>query len=115
MGRLRIDGTNFEESFESLKSVFDEVREHRRPYLIQAKVALLGHNTSGVRMDFYRSQEDLKKHALDDPIPKLRSYLVQRGIADSALHEIQSQARGAASFCSAPYLPTSEYISPWIH
>src|SRR5580692_8278525 len=48
MGRLRIDGTNFEESFESLKSVFDEVRQDRRPYLVQAKVALLGHHTSGV-------------------------------------------------------------------
>jgi 2-oxoisovalerate dehydrogenase E1 component len=92
MGRLRIDGTNFEESFESLKSVFEEVREHRRPYLVQAKVALLGHHTSGVRKDFYRSREDLQKHALDDPLPKLRNYLFERGIPNSDLNEIQNQA-----------------------
>jgi 2-oxoisovalerate dehydrogenase E1 component len=93
MGRLRIDGTNFEESYEALHAVFDEVRQNRVPYLVQAKVPLLGHHTSGVRKDFYRTKEDLEKDALDDPIPKLRSFLLNMGIPEGDLREIEKSTK----------------------
>src|ERR1043165_6741627 len=42
--RVRIDGSNFEESFDTMHRVVQYVRQHRTPYLVQAKVPLLGHH-----------------------------------------------------------------------
>jgi 2-oxoisovalerate dehydrogenase E1 component len=92
MGRLRVDGSDFERSYESLKQVIQHVRQFRRPYLIQAKVPLLGHHTSGVRKESYRSEEDLKKHAADDPLPKLRKRLAETGIAEETLQAVELEA-----------------------
>ncbi|HEX2607182.1 MAG TPA: thiamine pyrophosphate-dependent enzyme [Flavisolibacter sp.] len=75
MNKIRIDGTDFVESYTSLKAVFDDVREHRRPWLVHAKVCLLNHHTSGVRKEFYRTEEDLAKHACNDPFPRFRQML----------------------------------------
>jgi Pyruvate/2-oxoglutarate dehydrogenase complex, dehydrogenase (E1) component, eukaryotic type, alpha subunit len=70
MERVRIDGSNFAESYNAMRRIVQYVRMHRGPYLVQAKVPLLGHHTSGVRKEFYRTQEDLEKHMQDDPGPK---------------------------------------------
>ncbi|NND88266.1 MAG: tungsten formylmethanofuran dehydrogenase, partial [Flavobacteriaceae bacterium] len=51
---VSIDGTDFEESFNTLRSVLKTIREERRPFLVHAKVPLLNHHTSGVRMEWYR-------------------------------------------------------------
>lgn len=73
LNRIRVDGTDLVESFETMKKVIDDVREYRRPWLVHAKVCLLNHHTSGVRKEFYRSNEDLELHACSDPLPKLKS------------------------------------------
>lgn len=73
--RRRVDGTDFFESFEAMQEVIADVREHRRPWLVHAKVCLLNHHTSGVRKEFYRSDEDLARHAGLDPYVKLRHYM----------------------------------------
>ncbi len=70
--RISIDGSDFFESYHVMKNVVNEVRENSGPYLVHAKVPLLGHHTSGVRKEFYRTEEDLAKHAKDDPFPKLK-------------------------------------------
>ncbi|HEY5370465.1 MAG TPA: thiamine pyrophosphate-dependent enzyme [Hanamia sp.] len=57
--RVRVDGSNFLESYETMKNVVKEVRKNSVPFLVHAKVPLLGHHTSGVRKEFYRSEEDL--------------------------------------------------------
>lgn len=76
LNRIRVDGTDFGASFETMKEVVGHVREHRKPWLVHAKVCLLNHHTSGVRKEFYRTPEDLAKHAGRDPLPKLRKLLV---------------------------------------
>ncbi len=92
LDRVRIDGSNFEESFDTMHRVVQYVRQHRTPYLIQAKVPLLGHHTSGVRKEFYRTQEDLEKHAVNDPGPKLRQRLLQVGVEEHYLQNIENEA-----------------------
>ena len=92
MGRVRIDGSNFEESFDNMRRIIQYVRQHRSPYLVQAKVPLLGHHTSGVRKEFYRSQEDWNKHLRDDPGPKLRRRLLESGVSDPDLQQIETDA-----------------------
>ena len=92
LDRVRIDGSNFEESFDAMHRVVQYVRQHRTPYLVQANVPLLGHHTSGVRKDFYRTQEDLEKHAVNDPGPKLRQRLQQLGVDENHLQSIEKDA-----------------------
>ncbi len=76
-----IDGTDFNQSYATIKAVFETIRKERRPFLIHAKVPLLGHHTSGVRKEWYR--DDLDEAALRDPYPKLRQLLEEEvGIAE---------------------------------
>jgi len=76
LNKIRVDGTDFFESYNVMQKVIADVREHRRPWLVHAKVCLLNHHTSGVRKEFYRSEEDLAKHACNDPFVKFKEYIV---------------------------------------
>lgn len=89
---IKIDGSNFEESYEAVDQAIQYVREHRSPYLIQAKVPLLGHHTSGVRREFYRSEEDLALHAVNDPFPKIKKRLNDTGISQEQLLQVEKEA-----------------------
>lgn len=86
---VSIDGSDFEKSFETMEWVVNEVREKRKPYLVHAKVSLLGHHTSGVRKEFYRTEEDLAKHAIDDPFYKLRNRLLEIGVVEEHLQFLE--------------------------
>lgn len=91
ISRMSIDGSDFFHSYEVMKNVVDEVRKERHPFLVHARVPLLGHHTSGVRKEFYRTEEDLAKHYADDPGPKLRKRLLENGIAEEALITIEKE------------------------
>jgi len=75
--KVRVDGTNFLDSFETMQQVVQHVRQHRQPWLVHAKTCLLNHHTSGVRKEFYRTEEDLAHHACSDPHPKLRQEVLK--------------------------------------
>ena len=53
-----IDGSDFDLSFQTMKEVIEIVRKERRPFIVHAKVPLLNHHTSGVRMEWYRDDLD---------------------------------------------------------
>ena len=91
--RLSIDGSDFLQSYEVMQNVVREVRDNRKPFLVHARVPLLGHHTSGVRKEFYRTQEDLDKHFLDDPNPKLRKKLIDLGISPVDLQQIEMETK----------------------
>jgi 2-oxoisovalerate dehydrogenase E1 component len=86
-----IDGSNFEESFTTVQEVFEIIRKERRPFIIHAKVPLLGHHTSGVRKEWYR--DDLEEQGLRDPYPKLKNLLIQNGIEDSQIKQIEEDLK----------------------
>lgn len=92
MGRVQVDGSDFEASYTVLKDTIDHVRRERKPWLIHAQVPLLGHHTSGVRKEFYRSDEDWAKHLAHDPVPKLRKKLLEKGISEDELLQIEKEA-----------------------
>jgi len=89
---IKIDGSDFEESYAVMQRIIDLVRRFRCPFLVQAKVPLLGHHTSGVRMEFYRDKKDIEKHAAEDPVPKLRARLMEIGIREESLCDIEKTA-----------------------
>ncbi len=94
MERVRVNGSDFGESYNTMQYTIDWVRKHRKPILVHAKVPLLGHHTSGVRKEWYRTPEDLAKHALDDPGPKLRKLLLeQQWFTTDELDKIEEEER----------------------
>lgn len=105
--RTSVDGTDFRACMETLQRVTDTVRKERRPFLIHATVPLIGHHTSGVRREFYRDEEDLKKHNANDPGPKLRSVLSAHGVSEAELTRIEKEAETyiAAEFAKAVASP----------
>jgi len=86
-----IDGSNFEESYETISEVFNVVRRERRPFLIHAKVPLLGHHTSGVRMEWYR--DDLEEAKKKDPYPKMINLLESKGTSKTEISNIESRIK----------------------
>ncbi len=90
--RWQCDGSDFIRSYETMAEAIAYTRTERKPALVHAKVPLLGHHTSGVRREFYRNREDLLKHGLYDPLPKLRLLLTDVGIAEHVITEIEKQA-----------------------
>jgi 2-oxoisovalerate dehydrogenase E1 component len=89
-----IDGSVFSESFNTLKEVIDTVRKERRPFLIHAKVPLLNHHTSGVRMETYRhDEEELAEARSRDPYPKLIQELRDAGVTDDEIEALENEAR----------------------
>lgn len=90
--RMRVDGSDFVEAYEAMTEAIDYVRNNRKPILVHARIPLLGHHTSGVRKEWYRSEDDLEKHAKDDPIPKMRKLLLEIGLEEKELIEIEKDA-----------------------
>lgn len=91
--RLQVDGSDFEASYACMENAIHYVRENRKPILVHAKVPLLGHHTSGVRKEWYRGDEDLAKHAEDDPGPKLRKHLLSKGVSETELEQIEQEEK----------------------
>lgn len=89
LNRVSIDGSNFSSSFRTMKKVVDTVRNKREPYVVHAVVPLLGHHTSGVRKEFYRTDEDLLLDAVKDPGPKLKRKLIDEGFTEDELNKIE--------------------------
>jgi 2-oxoisovalerate dehydrogenase E1 component len=87
---LSIDGANFTESYLALEKVVKTIREERRPFLVHAKVPLLNHHTSGVRMEWYR--DDLEEAKSRDPYPVLIQQMLKAGITQQ---EIDKQLAAA--------------------
>ena len=93
LNRMKVDGTDFEASFEAMKKAVDFVRAERKPMLVCASTVLIGHHTSGVRREFYREEEDLEKHRAKDPGIKLRNRLLEEGLDAELLNQIEKETR----------------------
>ncbi len=88
---ISFDGANFTESYEALEKVIETIRTERRPFLVHAKVPLLNHHTSGVRMEWYR--DDLEEARSRDPCPVLKQQLLDAGFTSNEIEEIENNAK----------------------
>lgn len=88
MERVRLDGSNFIDSYTGLSKAIEFVRKKRAPILVHAKCPLLGHHTSGVRKEWYRG-DNLETQQQDDPIVKFEKYLREQGEPDKVIKAIQ--------------------------
>ena len=88
---ISIDGANFIESYEAVEKVIATIRKERRPFLIHAKVPLLNHHTSGVRMEWYR--DDLEEARSRDPYPVIKQQLLDNGFSSEEVVAIENSAK----------------------
>ncbi len=88
---ISIDGANFIESYNAIEKVIKTIRVERRPFLVHAKVPLLNHHTSGVRMEWYR--DDLEEAKSQDPFPILKKQLLDNHISSEEVDNIESSAK----------------------
>jgi len=88
---ISIDGANFTESYQALEKVIKTIREERRPFLVHAKVPLLNHHTSGVRMEWYR--DDLEEAKSRDPYPVLKQQLLDNGFSENEIQDLDNSAK----------------------
>ncbi|MDI9320531.1 MAG: thiamine pyrophosphate-dependent enzyme [Phycisphaerales bacterium] len=105
--RIEVDGSNFEDAYKTMAYTIDWVRKVRKPILVRAKVPLLGHHTSGVRKEWYRTEEDLAKHYAKDPVVKLRKLLLNKGVKEETLVQIEAEEKSfvAVEFAAAVAAP----------
>ncbi|MEQ3656455.1 MAG: thiamine pyrophosphate-dependent enzyme [Dokdonia sp.] len=88
---VSIDGTDFQESYQTLEGVIETIRTERRPFLVHAKVPLLNHHTSGVRMEWYR--DDLDEARSRDPYPKMKQLLLDQGVTQADIEQMEAFAK----------------------
>lgn len=86
-----IDGSDFETSWNTMEEVIGIVRKERRPFIVHAKVPLLGHHTSGVRKEWYR--DDLEEAASRDPYPKMKDLMRAAGIDEADLINTEAEIK----------------------
>ena len=98
---ISIDGADFSTSYAALQAVIEKIRTERRPFLVHAKVPLLNHHTSGVRMEWYR--DDLEEARSRDPYPVLINQMLAAGFTTENIESIESEVRSlvAADFDQA--------------
>lgn len=101
--RIRVDGADFEASYRAMQSAISFVRTERKPILVHATVPLLGHHTSGVRREWYRTPEDLARHQSRDPLPRLRSQI--GNVREATDIELDAQREVEEAFASAVASP----------
>lgn len=88
---ISIDGANFTESYLALEKVIKTIREERRPFLVHAKVPLLNHHTSGVRMEWYR--DDLEEARSRDPYPVIKQQLLDNGFTSEEIDQLEQSVK----------------------
>lgn len=86
-----IDGSDFDLSYQTMNEVIGIVRKERRPFIVHAKVPLLGHHTSGVRKEWYR--DDLAEASERDPYPKIKELCRASGIDEADLINIEAETQ----------------------
>ncbi len=88
----QVDGADFLACHATLHEVIATVRKERRPFLVHAKVPLLNHHTSGVRMEFYRTPENLADHRKRDPFPRFLQQLLDMRVQLDGLKQLEQKA-----------------------
>ncbi|WP_405369616.1 thiamine pyrophosphate-dependent enzyme [Nonlabens sp. Asnod2-A12] len=112
---ISIDGTDFEESYNTLNEVIEKIRTERRPFLVHAKVPLLNHHTSGVRMEFYR--DDLEEARTRDPYPRMRQLLLNNGFSEQDVdgYDAFAKAESKKALEQAMKMPDPEPADLFTH
>jgi 2-oxoisovalerate dehydrogenase E1 component len=92
--RLRIDGTDFFESYKKIKEAIDYIKSGKGPALIEAEVVRLQSHSSSDDQKKYRKDEELEKDKMNDPIEKYEKILQREGfLSESDYKKIKEEIK----------------------
>jgi len=77
---MKIDGTDFFESYEKLSQAVDYIKSGKGPALIEAEVVRLQSHSSSDDQKKYRNEKEIEEDLLNDPISKFSKYLIDNNI-----------------------------------
>jgi 2-oxoisovalerate dehydrogenase E1 component len=86
------EGHDYLSCVEAAEAALSYVRAGHGPAMLYAKVPLIGHHTSGVRREWYRSAEDLAQAYANDPRLHLRTY-IEKNFPDVDLAAIDAEVK----------------------
>jgi 2-oxoisovalerate dehydrogenase E1 component len=78
--RFQVDGTDFLASLDVMRAAIEGCRRGEGPAVVIADVVRLLPHSSSDNQAKYRSKEDLEAERARDPIPRLESELIRRGL-----------------------------------
>lgn len=78
--RMKIDGTDFEESYNAVINALAYLRNKKGPVLIEAEVVRLQSHSSSDDQKKYRDQNEIENDLLNCPINKLSNKLFSEGL-----------------------------------
>lgn len=87
----QVKGYNFMDTYLELQDIIKIMRKERRPFLLHAKVPLLNHHTSGVRMEWYR--DDLEEQRKLDPTPIFIQQMLEEGFTEKQIKALEKEAQ----------------------
>jgi 2-oxoisovalerate dehydrogenase E1 component len=90
--RHRVNGADFVQAYEAVASALDYIREHRMPVLLHVKAPLLADHSTLLRKEVYRSPENIELHRKDEPLLRLKKYLVIEGESEESIGLMELEA-----------------------
>lgn len=113
--RMKIDGTDFRESFAASSEALEYVRSGAGPVLIEAEVVRLHSHSSSDDQKKYRQKSDLEEDLRRCPIEKFSSFVTSDGlISETELTEIKAsinkQVDNAAEAALKGTEPTADTV-----
>ncbi len=101
---LQLDGNDPLAVYAGTREAVEKARSGGGPTLIEAVTYRLTMHTTADDPTKYRSQEEVEKWEKLDPIPRYRTYLLERGILDEKLvDEIEADAQGEVAAAVEKY------------
>ncbi|MFD1720525.1 thiamine pyrophosphate-dependent dehydrogenase E1 component subunit alpha [Amnibacterium endophyticum] len=94
---VRVDGNDVLAVHAVTGALLDDARAGRGPALIEALTYRIGAHTSSDDPTKYRSEEELQRWTLRDPILRLRRHLEHDGVGAEVLDEIDARAQDVAA------------------
>ena len=93
---IRIDGRNAEETYEVFGRVTAQIRADRKPAIVVFSVKRLNSHTNADDHRTYRTITEIDETSKnDDPIPLLRTWLVENGIDEDELVRLEEQIKAS--------------------
>ncbi|WHN66026.1 beta-ketoacyl-ACP synthase 3 [Cysteiniphilum sp. QT6929] len=90
-----IDGTNPFASHEKVGKIISDMRQNRAPHIIVFKVERLNSHSNADDHRIYRSRDELTNIAHNDPVLLSRQFLLNAGVKESFLQEIEAKTSQA--------------------
>lgn len=92
MKRVRINGADFVDAYDKVQIAIDYARLERMPVLLHAKCPLLSSHNSVVSWPQYRNEENYALHQRDEPLGRLRRYLLIEGETEETMQQLAQDA-----------------------